>query len=810
MTMDRREFINGIACVGASAALETVLQDSPPMQAAIGTAGPPAFEGRMAFTPATAFRPYVSKMAQQATENTWVQIDLGSAVTVEGIRLYPAFNLGSRHANGYGFPVRFKVEGAEEARFAAPRLMVDQTSNDLENPEDRMILYSVPGTRARYVRLTATKLGPMPDGAGYCLALSKVDVISGEKDVAEGTPVSVDSALGNEKDRTQLTRPSRSMGEGIITDNPGNVTAASSWHPVTYQAMAPLSGVTVDGGLFKKVMENNIGYLLSAFSVPEMLRPFRQRAGKPVPPGLRRPLNFWDVDLPGSSAGRFLMGAGNTLRWMEHAELRRWMNELVDGIEECRAPNGYIMAYPENEMFYSERAGYTRAWLTHGLIEAGYAGIPKAFDLLRGYYDWFNGCPCLREIMRGTAQGVQGMIANTRIYFTPVGKPEDLQVVQRYFQENYWLEGLAARDKSNIWQYPYDRPHNYLITDFEAYLDLYRATGDERYLRAMQGAWELYRENWEHVGGSTAITEFGEFPPKSYRLNAQVPFCETGELCGSVFWSRLNQRFHLLYPEREEYVTEIEKSIYNVGIAAQVDTRGLLYHARLVGQKGDVLVGINDNSCCEGQGTRLLGSLPEYIYSIASDGLYINMFQASTIRWPQDGQTIVLKMATDFPFHPEVQLTLGLNQPMQCKIRIRVPYWAKREMKIAVNGRTAASGKPESYVTLDRVWNNADVIAFTLPMDFTLTRYEGLDKIPDHERFALEYGPVLLAVDGSADARLVVESGSRPQDILKQIKPKFGKPLQYDVAGASPQLFRPYWEVQGGPFTCFPVIDTHP
>jgi DUF1680 family protein len=320
------------------------------------------------------------------------------------------------------------------------------------------------------------------------------------------------------------------------------------------------------------------------------------------------------------------MGAGNTLRWMDHAELRRSMNELVDGIEECRAPNGYIMAYPEDTILESERGAYTRAWLTHGLIEAGYAGNSKAFGLLRGYYDWFDNCPYLPKLLRGAAQGVQGMIANTRMYFTPVGKPADIQVVQRYFQENYWLTGLAQRDTEVVWQYPYDRPHNYLITDFEAYLDVYRATGDPRYLQAMQGAWDLYRDNWEHAGGSIAITEFGEFPPKSYRLAAQQPFCETGETCGSVFWIRFNQRFHLLDPEREEYVSEIEKSIYNVGLANQIDSYGIIYHTRLVGQKGDLSVPLCTNSCCEGQGTRLLGSLPEYIYSLSPDGIYVNLY----------------------------------------------------------------------------------------------------------------------------------------------------------------------------------------
>jgi len=91
------------------------------------------------------------------------------------------------------------------------------------------------------------------------------------------------------------------------------------------------------------------------------------------------------------------------------------------------------------------------------------------------------------------------------------GKPEDIQVIQRYYQEDYWLEGLAAHKTDVVWQYPYDRPHNYLITDFEAYLDVYRATGDKRYLDAMKGAWDLYHDHWEHIGGSIAITELGSF-----------------------------------------------------------------------------------------------------------------------------------------------------------------------------------------------------------------------------------------------------------------------------------------------------------
>jgi len=763
--------------------------------------------GRMALSLATWYRPYVSKTVHDAAAPTWVQIDLGSPCRIEAIRIYPAFRLGEKHMAGYGFPVRFKVEASDDPSFSGHRLIVDHTTTDCANPDDEILQYAADGAQTRFVRLTATQLRRSRDGIGYSLALSRIEVLSGGRDVAERRPVTGDPSCASEKDLAQLTRPPRPMGEGIVTDHAENVIPSSRWKRVPYHASAPVSGVTVASEIFRRAMENNIGYLLGSFSVEEMLRPFRERAGKPVRAGLRPPIPFWDTGLPGSSAGRFLMGAANTLRWMEHAELRRWMNELVDGIKECRAPNGYIMAYPEETILESERAGYTRAWLTHGLIEAGYAGNPKAFGLLRSYYDWFDNCPYLPKVLRGAAQGIQGMVANTRMYFTPVGKPEDIQVIQRYFQENYWLEGLAAHDTKVVWQYPYDRPHNYLITDFEAYLDLYRATGDARYLKAMQGAWDLYHDHWEHVGGSIAITEFGEFPPDSYRLTAQEPFCETGETCGSVFWIRFNQRFHLLDPEQEKYVNEIEKSIYNVGLANQVRSYGIIYHARLVGQKGDLAVPLCTNSCCEGQGTRLLGSLPEYIYSLADDGIYVNLYEASTVRWgPADGGMTVT-LTGKFPFHPGITLRVGCTKPVRAKIRVRVPGWAAKPMPIDVNGSRVVTGQPGSYVALDRNWVDGDTVTFTLPMEFRLTRYTGLDRIEGHERFALEYGPVLMALTGSDNAVLKVTGGREHAGILRQLKADPDRPLHVHIDGHPEYVYVPYWTVVSEPFTCYPVID---
>jgi uncharacterized protein len=802
MPVTRRNFmLGGAALTGVSTLASRSIGVS-----ALKSANAITRLGRMAWPAATWYRPYASMLAHSSAATTWLQIDLGRSCTIDSLRVYPAFTPGDEHANGYGFPLRFRMEASDDPSFASSTMLFDHTTNDFDDPYDEITEFDAGRGSGRYFRLTATQLRSAKDGVGYQLAIGKIDVISEGTEVAERCPVIGDPSYGNASDYAQITRPPRPMGEGIITDHPENVTSPDGWRAVPFQVSVPLSGITPKGTLFREAMEYNIRYLLSSFSVDEMLRPFRERAGKPVRTGLREPIPFWETTLPGSSAGRFLMGAGNTLRWIDHPELRSWMNAVVDGIEECRASNGYIMAYPEDLTLHNERGGYTRSWVTQGLIEAGYAGNPKAFPLLRGFYDWFDQCSYLPQMMRGGTQGVQGMVANTRMYFTPVGKPEDIQVIQRYYQENYWLEGLGSRNTDVVWQYPYDRPHNYLITDFEAYLDLYRATGDERYHNAMLGAWDLYHDNWEHVGGSIAITEFGQFPPKSYRLAAQMPFCETGENCGSVFWVRFNQRFLAMHPNQEKYANEIEKSIYNVGLANQVISYGIIYHARLVGMKGDLHVPVCVNSCCEGQGTRLLGSLPEYIFSTASDGLYVNLFESSSIEWLQTGVEMNATIAGNFPFNPDIAITVSASRPVRAKIRIRVPSWSTGPMKVQVNREDPVIGQPGTYVTLERTWSSDDTVRFTLLMGFKLTRYTGLDQIEGHERFALEYGPILLALIPSDSAVLTVK-GMRCEEILNRIHEDPFRPLHFNIDGHSEFTYVPYWQVPGQPFTCYPVID---
>jgi hypothetical protein len=799
MSLTRRNFLATTAYAGAGLVVTRVVNPAALFAGAEATPElAPYLTGmRMAATSATAYRAYKSKVVTNPEIPTWVQVDLGKSIQIQAIQLFPAWE--SRYP-GEGFPQRFRIEVADDASFSAPLTIADLTHSDFPDPKDNITQYTVQGgAHGRYVRLTATHLRAVrvparvedvglntpsievgsKDSPDFTLTLAKMAVLSDGLDVAVGCQVSVDQERGNVDLAGQLTRPARDDGEGIHCDNPSAVTDPSVWKPVNNRAQAPKTGVALNGGVFQAAMWNNIEYLLNSYSTDDLLRQFYERTGKIKgfkPTGTQI---FWEEGLAGSNAGRFMMGAGNTLRWMDHPELRRRLSVVVDGIEECRQANGYIMAYPEDKLFDSDNAGYTRVWLTLGLLEAAHSGNAKALPLLRGYYDWFNGQSFLPLMNRGVDFGSMGATGNTSVCLSPVGKPSDAQVVQRYFQESAWLKGLIT---------------------LQAYLEMYLITGNPFYYDAVLGAWELYRAHWQQAGGSISIIEFEEDPPDSNYLRQKL-----GELRGSSFWVFITQGFQLLHPDEERYATEIEKSIYNVGMANQDGKMGFRYHTILEGAKEK---STHQNTCCEGQGTRLLGSLPEHIDSIAPDGVYVHLYEPSTIRWQQDGQSIELTLETRFPFETAVRATVRVEKPADAKLRIRVPSWAAGQMEISVNGKLAGAGKPGTYLPIKRQWSNGDTIEFTLPAAIQIKRYNGADQLAGETRYSVEYGPILLAAVGSSKVDLSVGSGHDAEHLANHLEPIAGLPLHFAVRGNPGQKLIPYWQVSDEEFTCYPTI--HP
>ncbi len=118
----------------------------------------------------------------------WVQVDLGRSYALDEVRLVPARLPQRLHRDGYGFPVRFRVEAADEPDFAQPRLLADYTATPFRNPGFNPVTIPA-GAAARYLRVTATELQHRGDGQ-YLFALAELQAYVADTNVARGRPVS--------------------------------------------------------------------------------------------------------------------------------------------------------------------------------------------------------------------------------------------------------------------------------------------------------------------------------------------------------------------------------------------------------------------------------------------------------------------------------------------------------------------------------------------------------------------------------------------------------------------------------------------
>jgi DUF1680 family protein len=201
--------------------------------------------------------------------------------------------------------------------------------------------------------------------------------------------------------------------------------------------------------------------------------------------------------------------------------------------------------------------------------------------------------------------------------------------------------------------------------------------------------------------------------------------------------------------------------------------------------------------------------LPEFIYKIADDGLYVDLYNDSSIEWEQNGKKISLHQHTGFPASPEVELHLKLSEPVKSRIRIRVPSLAASKMNLLVNGKKVAAGAPGAYVTLDRTWKNDDEISFTLPMSFRLTKYAGVtEDFQGKETYALEYGPLLMGLASNDVTNGVLNLPISVDKLTAKLKPVAGKPLHFSIEGEDNSLeYLPYYEIgKDVKFTCYPFF----
>lgn len=166
-------------------------------------------------TPATT-RGFQSLPEKKEESTSWVMVDLGRDFPLHEIRMLPARSGEFPARRGFGFPLRFKVEiaPASDAAFAQPAVVDDNTRYDRLNPRENPVSIQVPGTTARYVRVTATRLARRLDD--FLFALSELQVFSGGENVAAGASVSARNSLENTEWSTKFLTDGQTSQRGIL------------------------------------------------------------------------------------------------------------------------------------------------------------------------------------------------------------------------------------------------------------------------------------------------------------------------------------------------------------------------------------------------------------------------------------------------------------------------------------------------------------------------------------------------------------------------------------------------------------------
>jgi signal transduction histidine kinase len=118
----------------------------------------------------------------------WVQLDLGSRLPLQEVRIIPARPIDWAASHGFGFPERFSVAASDDPDFRAPVTLLDHTAVLFPNPGDNPVVIPIDDLTARFVRFTSTRLWPRE--RDYVFALAEMEVISGGENVAARAIVS--------------------------------------------------------------------------------------------------------------------------------------------------------------------------------------------------------------------------------------------------------------------------------------------------------------------------------------------------------------------------------------------------------------------------------------------------------------------------------------------------------------------------------------------------------------------------------------------------------------------------------------------
>ena len=446
---------------------------------------------------------------------------------------------------------------------------------------------------------------------------------------------------------------------------------------------------------------------------------------------------------------------------------------------------GYLAAFPETQFVQLEALRgnppvwapwYTCHKIMRGFIDAHHlTGNEQALEIVLKMGDWAHSrlgrlprsqLDGMWAIYSAGEYGAMGEIMAELYGLT--GKEEYLATARCF--DNTPLFNATINNQDTL-----DGKHaNQHIPQFLAYLRIFEQTGETGYHTSAQNFWGMVVPHRMYSQGGTSHSEF--FRQRGViagRLGAN-----TAETCCAHNMLKVSRNlfFHDPLPKYMDYY---ERALANqiLGSRRDIDsitTTECTYHQ---GTTPGVRKVYNTygatGTCCAGTGLENHTKYQDSIYFRAADGstLYVNLYLASTLRWPEKG--LVLTQATNYPFEGTSSLTVDGSGPLD--ITLRVPYWVRQGYTVTINGvDQAVEATPGTYVTLSRVWAAGDVIDISMPFSLRV------EQTPDDPTIqSLFFGPILLVV---RDASTTMLQLTLSEDLAQSVTPA-GTPMHFTTNG---------------------------
>ncbi len=530
----------------------------------------------------------------------------------------------------------------------------------------------------------------------------------------------------------------QSPGKGVAT---GATPKAREVVPL--QAVPfPMSNVRLGPGAFSAAAEANRRYLKS-LPPDRLLHTFRRTAGLPTS---AEPLGDWekpDCELRGHFVGgHYLSACALSFASSGDEELKRNGDIMVVELAKCQAKlkNGYLSAFPV-ELFDRLRDGvnvWAPFYTIHKIMARHldmylYAGNQQALETLEKMARWVRSWtdPLSEQQMQRILQveygGMSEVLANL---YAVTGTREYLDLAQRFNKKSF-LDPLAAhRDELKGLHV------NTHIPQVIAAARLYELTGDKKYWSISDYFWDEVTSERCYCTGGTSNFELWRSDPGI--LSTQLS-SETSEDCCAYNMMKLTRHLFERSPQAR-YMDYYERVLFNHRMGTIDPGIGTTVYYLTLGNGYSKIYAKPFDSfwCCNGTGAEEFAKLTDTIYYHDDDSIYVNLFIASEVDWPE--KSVRITQQTSFPEEQGTRLLITAANPVNVDLKLRIPYWAKTGT-VKVNGQVVpAFAAPSSYLVLRGPWKNSDRVELSLPMHLHAA------PTPDKNTVqAVMYGPLVMA-----------------------------------------------------------------